>query len=108
VLILDASGTERRRSEGYLPRDEFVAELHLGLGRLAFMQKQWTDAERHYSEVIDRFPKTTGAAEAVYWRGVSRYKRTNDHTALPAIAAEFERQYQQSPWATKASIWRQA
>jgi TolA-binding protein len=107
VLVLDSSGVERRRSEGYLPRDEFFAELHLGLGRLAFMRKQWADAERLYGEVIERFPQTIGAPEAVYWRGVSRYKRTNDHTELPAITTQFERQYQQSPWAKKASIWRQ-
>src|SRR4051812_16756861 len=108
VLILDSSGAERRRIEGYLPRDEFFAELHLGLGRAAFMRKQWTEAERYYDQVIERFPKTMGAAEAVYWRGVSRYKRTNDHTMLPATAAELDKQYPQSPWATKASIWRHA
>ena len=51
-------------------------------------------------------PKTLGAAEAIYWRGVTRYKRTNDHTELPKIAAEFERQHQQTIWAMKASIWR--
>jgi TolA-binding protein len=106
VLVLDPSGVERRRSEGYLPRDEFFAELHLGLGRAAFMRKQWADAERFYGEVIERFPQTTGAAEAVYWRGVSRYKRTNDHTELPAVAAQFDRQYQDTAWAKKASIWR--
>ena len=106
VLILDPSGAERRRSEGYLPREEFFAELHLGLARLAFMRKDWAEAERLYGEVIERLPQAIGAAEAVYWRGVSRYKRTNDHTGLPAVAAELDRQYQQSLWATKASVWR--
>jgi outer membrane protein assembly factor BamD (BamD/ComL family) len=108
VLILDPSGAERRRSEGYVPREEFFAELHLGLARVAFMRKDWAEAERLYGEVVARFPNTTGAAEAVYWRGVSRYKGTSDHTSLPAVAAEFERHYQQSPWAVKASIWRSA
>jgi outer membrane protein assembly factor BamD (BamD/ComL family) len=106
VLILDSSGVERRRSEGYLPREEFFAELHLGLGRAAFMRKQWAEAERFYGDVIERFPQTNGAAEAVYWRGVSRYKRTNDHMELAAVAAEFERKYQDTPWAKKASVWR--
>jgi hypothetical protein len=106
VVILDPSGTERRRSEGYLPRDEFFAELHLGLARVAVMRKQWADAERFYEAVIERFPQTNAAPEAVYWRGVCRYKRTNDHRELPAVAAQFERQYQETLWAKKASIWR--
>jgi hypothetical protein len=106
VLILDSAGVERRRSEGYLPRDEFFAELHLGLARVAFMRKDWSAAEQFYGTVIERFPKTLGAAEAIYWRGVARYKGTNDHTELPKIAAEFERQHQQTIWAMKASIWR--
>lgn len=106
VLTLDPSGGERRRMEGYLARDEFFAELQLHLARVAFMRKQWADAERCYEEVIERFPQTFAAPEAVYWRGVSRYKRTNDHMELPAVAAQFERQYQQSAWAQKASIWR--
>jgi hypothetical protein len=107
VLILDSSGVERRRSEGYLSREEFLAELHLGLARVAFIRKQWSEAEQFCDKVIERLPKTLGAAEAIYWRGVSRYKRTNDHTELPKIAAEFERQHQQTIWAMKASIWRQ-
>lgn len=106
VLVLDSSGAEQRRSEGYLPRDEFFAELHLGLARVAFVRKQWSEAEQFWEKVIERFPKTAGAAEAIYWRGVARYKRTNDHTELPKIAAEFERHHQETIWATKASIWR--
>ena len=105
VLVLDSSGDERRRSEGYLPRDEFMAELHLGLGREAFERKAWADAEKFYDAVLTRYGQTTAAAEALYWRGVSRYKRTNDHTELPKIAAAFQRERQDTVWAKKASVW---
>jgi hypothetical protein len=106
VLILDSSGTERRRSEGYLPRDEFVAELHMAEARVSFVRKQWADAERIYDEVISGFLQTAAAPEAVYWRGVCRHKKANDHTALHQVATQFERQSQNSIWAKKASIWR--
>ena len=46
MLIFDADGTERHRIEGYLPNVEFRAQLELGLARVAFMHKQWADAER--------------------------------------------------------------
>jgi len=41
VIILDWKGNERFRMEGYLPKDEFRAQLELGLARVAFMNKNW-------------------------------------------------------------------
>ena len=105
VLILDSDGAERLRIEGYLPRDEFRAHLELGLARVSFMNKQWTDAERRYAEVVERYPDAKVAPEAVYWRGVSRYKQTNEHTVLGEVPAQLKGKYGDSVWALKASVW---
>ena len=105
VLVLDADGTERLRVEGYLPKDEFRAQLEMGLARVAFMHKRWADAEQRYARVFERYPDSKAAPEAVYWRGVSRYKATNDHTALGEVAEQFRHKYQDSVWALKASVW---
>lgn len=105
VLILDESGTERFRSEGYLPRNEFAAQLALGLARNAFEHKRWDEAERWYDHVLDRYAQTASAAEALYWKSVSRYKATNDHTWLAKINAGFRDHYRDSLWAEKASIF---
>lgn len=104
VLIMDAGGEERWRIEGYLPKEEFRAQLELGLARMAFMNKQWAEAERWYGHILESYPETTAAPEAVYWKGVSQYKRTNDHTVLGGVA-EALKQYQGSVWAQKASVW---
>jgi thioredoxin-related protein len=105
VLIMDSSGEERWRIEGYLPKNEFRSQLEIGLARISFMDKQWADAEQRYTQVMERYPETAAAPEAVYWRGVSRYKRTNDHTVLGGVAEELEEKYPQSVWAKKASVW---
>ena len=105
VLVLDSDGEERLRVEGYLPREEFRAHLEMGLARVAFMSKRWADAERRYAQVIERHPDSKVAPEAVYWRGVSHYKATNDHTALGEVAEQFKQKYQDSVWAQKASVW---
>jgi hypothetical protein len=105
VLILDSDAEERVRIEGYLPKDEFRARLENGLGRVAFMHKRWEEAERRYRKVAESYPQTIAAAEAVYWRGVSHYKRTNDHTALSDIAEELSQRYKGSEWEIKASVW---
>ena len=36
---MDPEGHERKRLEGYLPKDEFQTFLELGLARVAFMKK---------------------------------------------------------------------
>jgi Tetratricopeptide repeat len=105
VLILDSDGEERWRIEGYLPKDEFRAQLELGLARVAFMHKQWAEAERRYAEVLERHPDSKSAPEALYWKGVSHYKATNDHTVLGELPGQFKERYPDSVWALKTAAW---
>lgn len=105
VLVLDADGVERLRIEGYLPKEEFRAHLEMGLARVAFKRKQWAEAERRYTEVVERYPDAKVAPEAVYWRGVNRYKQTNDHTVLGEVTDQLKEKYGDSVWALKASVW---
>jgi hypothetical protein len=105
LLVLDPDGTERHRVEGFLPAEDLLAQLLLGLGHSAFARQQWDEAERRFREVVDRFPGTEAAPEALYWAGVTRYKAKGDATALADTAREFKRRYQGSSWAKKASVW---
>lgn len=105
TLVLDSKGTERHRIEGYLPNDEFRAQLELGLARVAFMGKNWAEAERRYAEVLEHYPDSKSAADALYWRGVSNYKKTNDHTVLSKVAEEFKQKYSDSLSALKSTPW---
>lgn len=105
VLILDPDGKERWRLEGYLPKQEFRAQLELGLARLAFLRKQFAEAERRYAELLERYPASRSAPEALYWRGVSRYSATHDHTVLGELRAELEGRYPDSLWAMKTAAW---
>ena len=105
VLIVDADGKELYRTEGYLPPDEFLGQLQLGLGHAQFTKKNFADAERQFRDVVEKLPGTDAAAEATYWAGVARYKANNDASALKATAEAFKQRYQNSIWAKKASIW---
>ena len=102
---MDSEGEERKRMEGYLSKNEFRAFLEMGLARVAFMHKKWADAEQIYARVVEQYPDTSAAPEALYWRAVSHYKATNDHTVLGEVAEEFKQKYQDSIWAEKASVW---
>lgn len=106
ILELDPDGVERYRIEGFLPADDFLAQLMLGRAHMAFKQGQWAEAEKRFREIMQQLPNTDAAPEALYWAGVARYKGNNDATALKETARAFAKQYQDSTWAKKASIWR--
>lgn len=105
TLLVDASGTERHRIEGFLPVQDFLSQLELGLAKAAFARKDYRSAERLYRDVLDRYPDTDAAPEAQYWTGVSKYRATNDPADLKATGDAFRQRYQDSTWAKKASVW---
>ena len=105
MLILDAEGVERYRIEGFLPNDDFLAQLMLGRAQIAFAQQQWGEAERRFREIVETLPDTDAAPEALYWAGVAPYKGTHDNSSLKATARAFRERYQDTTWAKKASVW---
>jgi hypothetical protein len=105
ILTLDAEGEEHHRMEGFLPADDFIAQLAVGVGRTAFSQGRYAEAEETFREVLARHPETESAAEAQYWAGVARYKATGNAEALADTAKSFRQRYADTIWAKKASVW---
>lgn len=105
TLVLDANGVERHRVEGFLPTEDLLAQLLLGLGKVAFAKGDWSAAERRFSVVADGSGTGDAAAEATYWAGVSRYKGSHDASALAETARRLTERHAGSTWAKKASVW---
>jgi TolA-binding protein len=82
-----------------------MAQLELGLAKVAFTKSDFGKAEQIYREIVNRFSNSAAAPEALYWAGVSKYKGTNDAAALKDTAAAFRSRYSDSQWAKKASVW---
>ena len=106
-MITDPDGQERRRLEGYLPKEEFRANLEMGLGRVAFMKKDWTGAEMRYSNVIAENPDSKFVPEATYYRGVSRYSRSHESSELAATARELAEKFPGQEWQLRSIPWAQ-
>ena len=104
-IVLDSDGVERHRIEGFLPVEDFLAQLELGLGKLAFEGKNYTEAEYRFQSVCDTHPMAGAAPEACYWAGVSKYKSTNAPDPLRETAGLLSKRYPESEWARKASVW---
>jgi tetratricopeptide (TPR) repeat protein len=105
TLVLDSNGVETYRVEGFLPAEDLLQELELGLGRSAFASNQWAEAERHYENLLRMFPDGHAAAEALYWLAVARYKASGDPKSLGEAAQRFKTQYSGTIWAKKAAAW---
>lgn len=108
ILLIDPEGVERHRIEGFLPKDELLAQLMLGLAHVAFHARQFDEAAAQFDQVVQKFPRTEAAPEAQYWAGVARYKASGDAAHLSATARAFAERYQDSVWAKKASVWKPA
>jgi TolA-binding protein len=77
----------------------------MGLARLAFKAKKWSDAQQAYAAVVEQFAKSSVAAEAQYWTGVSEYQRTHDPAILAQTGKILADKYRGTVWAAKGSVW---
>jgi len=102
---MDADGHERKRLEGYLPKEEFAVFLELGLARVAFMKKEWATAESHLTNVIDKHSNSKFVPEAIYYRGVSRYSVSHDSAELARTAAALTEKYAGNEWQLRSLPW---
>ena len=105
ILVLDSEGQEQHRIEGFLPADEFLAQLMLGLGHSAFHHQDWGEAEQWFDEVVQEHGDSDAAPEAAYWAGAARYKGSGDGGALAETARTLKSRWADSSWAKKASVW---
>jgi hypothetical protein len=107
ILMLDPSGKERHRMEGFLPLPEFLPHLEFGLGRIDFARGEFESAERRLRDILREHPEADVAPEALYWAGVSRYKGADDSSALEETASALRDRYPNAQATKKASVWEQ-
>ena len=103
VLILDRDGRERWRLEGYLPKNDFLTNLKLGLARVALSRKDWKTAGRFYAEIGRE--GSVFAAQAVYYDGVARYSESHEHTILGETAKELHDRFPGTEWTLRSIPW---
>lgn len=104
VMVLSPDGKEVRRVEGFLPADELLGQLQLGLGYEAANRKDWPAAERWFGEA-SKLTNTDAGPEGLYWQGVARYSASHDANVLRDLGKSVRERYPNTSWAKRASIW---
>lgn len=103
-LYIDADGREYHRTMGWLPPEEFAAQLLVGVGLVRFQQNQFDAAAECFREAVSRFERSEGAAEATYWAGVCRFKKTKQTAPIYEACRTIVERFPGSAWAKKLAF----
>ncbi len=99
--FVDGDGAEQHRFIGFLPPDEFCAQLHLAKAKSAFAKGDYAGSLAAYQAIVSRYATTDAAPEALYWTGVCDFKLTKNMQALLDRCKEVPRRYPGHIWAKK-------
>jgi hypothetical protein len=102
LISLDYYGKEHHKTVGFLPPDELIPSLILGMGKADFDTGQFNDAIVHLDELLASYAKSAAAPEAVYLRGVSRFKSSHDAKPLKEAYEKLAADYPGSEWVKRA------
>lgn len=102
IAVLDYYGKEHHRTVGFFPPEEFIPSMLLGMGKIDFDTDQFNDAVLHFDALLREYPRSAAAPEAIYLRGVSRYKASHDAKPLKEAYEKLKADYPASEWAKRA------
>ena len=105
-LVLDAEGREHHRAVGFLPPEELIPFILLGIGKVWFDGDMYFEAAHVLEKLLADYPRSDSAPEAVYLRGVALYKSTGDPKPLKKAYEQLQLQYPASAWTKRAYPYR--
>lgn len=106
LITLDPDGKEHHRTVGFLPPEELIPSLLLGIAKCHFDRERFDEALRALNTLLERYPKSDAAPEAIYLRGVSLYKSTHNPKPLRAAYEKLQQEYPSSEWTKRAYPYR--
>ncbi len=102
IVVLDYYGNEHHRTVGFFPPEEFIPSLILGIAKIDFDTDQFNDAIINLDRLLAEHPSSRSAPEAIYIRGVSRYKSSHDPAPLKETYERLKADYPASEWTQRA------
>ena len=106
VVTLDQNGKEHHRTVGFLPPQELIPSLLLGIAKIYFDSETFDKCLATTEKIIFEYPKSKAAPEAVFLRGVAGYKSTHEAKPLKAAYEKLQADYPGSEWADRAQPYR--
>ena len=106
LITLDTKGREHHRTLGFLAPEELIPSLLLGIAKSHFEADRFDEALAGLDQLLAEYPKSDSTPEAVYLRGVCRYKSTQDPKPLKEAYEQLKAQHPSSEWTKRAYPYR--
>jgi TolA-binding protein len=106
LVTLDSNGKEHHRTVGFMPPDEIVPSLLLGIAKSCFETEQFAEAIKHIKMLLDVYSESDAAPEATFLLGVCRYKDTHNPAHLKEAYEQLSNKYPESEWTKRADPYR--
>ena len=103
LVTLDMYGKEHYRTVGFLPPEELVPSLILGIAKVDFAAQQYNDALINLNMLLAGYPESGAAPEAIFLKGVSGYKSSKDPKYLKSAYEQLSGSYPGSEWTKRAT-----
>jgi tetratricopeptide (TPR) repeat protein len=106
LITVNGGGKEHHRTVGFLPPEELIPSLMLGIGKVHFDAERIGEALKYFENIVKEFPRSDSTAEALYFKGVSEYKNTHDAKPLKMAYERLQAEYPTSMWTKRAYPYR--
>ena len=106
LVTLDSQGKEHHRTVGFLSPEELIPSLLLGISKSSFETDRFEEALKNIDKLLEEYPKSDSAPEAIYLQGVCRYKSTKDAKPLKEAYEKLNAEYPSSEWTKRAYPYR--
>jgi hypothetical protein len=103
LVFLDGRGSEPRRYVGFLPPDEFLAELRLVLGLSEMTHANFEAALRWLEGAAELFPAASAAPEALFWAAAAGY-RLKGLAEVVRRWDDLRARYPETTWARRVDV----
>ena len=96
---MDRRGVGHYQSPGYLPPEQFLSMLQIGLGRALIAWMRYDEAATHLEAAADA-PNQL-APEALYWLGVAWYLKERRRAPMMRAWDRLRQEHPASLWAAR-------
>lgn len=101
LYFLDPDGNALVTWPGTIPADEMLALLDYGTAQVSMRRGRFDEAVALLEGVVEAWPESAFAPEALYWAGNVRYVRDADRAALDRKRVALAERYPESPAARR-------
>ncbi|MBI4596183.1 MAG: tetratricopeptide repeat protein [Candidatus Tectomicrobia bacterium] len=106
LITLDSEGKEHHRTIGFIGPEELMPSLLLGMAKVHFDQDRFDEAMLRLEKLLSDFPRSKSAPEAIYLRGVCKYKSTHEAAPLKAAYEKLQAEFPSDEWTQRAYPYR--